>query len=170
MHHPYLVYILFGMPSLHLFTFLMFFIFLLNNDWDVSHYQIRLQNLPLSSNTYTCSIELGHAKLFSCFWSYKMTRHQAFFFLETKVERKQQMHHRGLGLGTRLQNADTCVSRAPKDRGLDDEATECRLCKHCGCMLNTDYIWLCKSIGSEKVDPHKSSLCCNTQGSYVQLH
>ena len=29
MHHPYLVCILFGMPSLHLFTFLMFFIFLL---------------------------------------------------------------------------------------------------------------------------------------------
>ena len=28
MHHPYLVCILFGMPSLHLFTFLMFFIFL----------------------------------------------------------------------------------------------------------------------------------------------
>ena len=25
-------------------------------------------------------------------------------------------------------------------RGLDGEATECRLCKHCGCMLNTDYI------------------------------
>ena len=23
---------------------------------------------------------------------------------------------------------------------LDGEATECRLCKHCGCMLNTDYI------------------------------
>ena len=30
MHHPYLVCILFGMPSLHLFTFLMFFIFLYN--------------------------------------------------------------------------------------------------------------------------------------------
>ena len=28
MYHPYLVCILFGMPSLHLFTFLMFFIFL----------------------------------------------------------------------------------------------------------------------------------------------
>ena len=28
MHHPYLVCILFGMPSLHLFTFLMFFLFL----------------------------------------------------------------------------------------------------------------------------------------------
>ena len=28
MHHPYLVCILFGMPSLHLFTFLMFFYFL----------------------------------------------------------------------------------------------------------------------------------------------
>ena len=26
MYHPYLVYKLFGMPSLHLFTFLMFFI------------------------------------------------------------------------------------------------------------------------------------------------
>ena len=26
LYHPYLVYILFGMPSLHLFTFLMFFI------------------------------------------------------------------------------------------------------------------------------------------------
>ena len=29
MHHPYLVCILFGMPSLHLFTFLMFFYFFL---------------------------------------------------------------------------------------------------------------------------------------------
>jgi len=31
----------------------------------------------------------------------------------------------------------------PKYRGLDGEATECRLCKHCGCMLSTvtsDYI------------------------------
>ena len=27
MDHPYLVCILFGMPSLHLFTFLMFFLF-----------------------------------------------------------------------------------------------------------------------------------------------
>ena len=25
---------------------------------------------------------------------------------------------------------------------MDGEATECRLCKHCGCMLNTDYIRL----------------------------
>ena len=30
MHHSYLVCILFGMPSLHLFTFLMFFIFFCN--------------------------------------------------------------------------------------------------------------------------------------------
>ena len=37
-------------------------------------------------------------------------------------------------LGTRL------VSREPKYRGLDGEATEYMLCKHCGCMLNTDYI------------------------------
>ena len=35
MHHPYLVCIVFGMPSLHLFTFLMFFIYLCINamDW-----------------------------------------------------------------------------------------------------------------------------------------
>ena len=32
MHHPFLVCILFGMPSLHLFTFLMFFIFLYIED------------------------------------------------------------------------------------------------------------------------------------------
>jgi len=53
------------------------------------------------------------------------------------------MHRGGWGLETRLQNADTCVSKEPKYRGLDGEATECRLCKHCGCMLNTvtsDYI------------------------------
>ena len=28
MHHPYLICTLFGMPSLHLFTFSMFFVFL----------------------------------------------------------------------------------------------------------------------------------------------
>jgi len=32
MHHPFLVCILIGMPSLHLFTFLMLFIFLLNRN------------------------------------------------------------------------------------------------------------------------------------------
>ena len=36
MHHPYLVCILFGMPSLHLFTFLMFFIFFIIT-YPVSH-------------------------------------------------------------------------------------------------------------------------------------
>ena len=34
--------------------------------------------------------------------------------------------------------------------GLGGEATDCSLCKHCGCMLNTDYIWLRKSSSSEK--------------------
>ena len=36
MHHPYLVCTLFGMPSLHLFTFLMFFIFLFLHFFDVN--------------------------------------------------------------------------------------------------------------------------------------
>ena len=48
----------------------------------------------------------------------------------------------------------TRVSKEPKYRGLDGEDNECRLCKHCGYMLNTDYIWLHKSGNSEKIDPH----------------
>ena len=85
--------------------------------------------------------------MFSCFWSYKSlkidqaTRH--FLFSETKVERKwctnSKMHRGGWGLETRLQNADTWVSKEANYRGLDGEATECRLCKHCGCLLNT--VW-----------------------------
>ena len=42
--------------------------------------------------------------------------------------------------------ANTC---ALEQRGKDGEATGCRLCKHCGCMLNTDYVWLCKSGNSD---------------------
>ena len=82
----------------------------------------------------------------------KWPGHQAFS--ETQVERKwftnSKMHCTEWGPGTRLQNADKSVSKEPKYRSLDGEATECRLCKHCGCMLNTDYIWLRKSRGSEK--------------------
>ena len=40
---------------------------------------------------------------------------------------------------------------ASKYRSLDGEATECRLWKHCGCMLNSGYIWLCKSCNSKKI-------------------
>ena len=38
MHHPYLVCILFGMSSLHLFTFSMFFIFLYNDGWETKNH------------------------------------------------------------------------------------------------------------------------------------
>ena len=67
-------------------------------------------------------VALSHVKLFSCFWSYKSLKSDQatrlfFFFSETKAERKwctnNIMHRRGWGLGTRLQNADTCVSREP---------------------------------------------------------
>ena len=81
----------------------------------------------------------------------KMTRTPGFF-CERKWYTNSKMHHGGWGLGTRLQNADTCVFKEPKYRGLDGEDNECRLCKHCGCMLNTDYIWLHKSSSSEKFD------------------
>ena len=36
----------------------------------------------------------------------------------------------------------THVHLNSKVRSLDGEATESRLCKHCGCMLNTDYTYL----------------------------
>ena len=100
-------------------------------------------------------------KLFSCFWSYKSLKNDqgtrlfffvcffvclflffCFFFRKLKLKEKGVQTAKCIvegewGLGTRLQNADT---REPKYRDLDGEATECRLCKHCGCMLNTDYI------------------------------
>ena len=72
---------------------------------------------------------------------------------------------------TRLQNADNSVCNEPKYRSLDGEATECRLCKHCSCILNTvtsDYIWLRKSSSSEQginfVWPN-----CRAQRSGVRL-
>ena len=115
---------------------------------------------------------LGHTKLISCFWSYKslkMTRPPGFFFWvcvfsfffflrnqsgKKMVYKQQNACIAGWRLGTRLQNADNCVSKEPKYRSLKGEATECRVCKHCGCMLNTDYIWLHKSSSSEKIDLH----------------
>ena len=29
--------------------------------------------------------------------------------------------------------------KTARSQSLDGEATECRLCKHCGCMLNSEY-------------------------------
>ena len=68
MHHPYLVCILFGMPSLHLFTFLMFFIFLFLYFFDVSlklnvnlSYSYRAKKSILSSVQVTTTPELETA-------------------------------------------------------------------------------------------------------------
>ena len=74
---------------------------------------------------------------------------------------------------TRLQSADTCASREPKYRGLDGEATECRLCKHSGCVLNTDYILLHKSSSSEKLTStltrNRKLTLCGLIISFMQL-
>ena len=100
-------------------------------------------SLPVGKATQSCFPVAGPTS------HLKMTRPPGFFFFETRFERKwctnSKMHCGGWGLETRLQNADTCVSKEPKYRGLDGEDNECRLCKHCGCMLKTDYIWLHKS-------------------------
>ena len=54
-----------------------------------------------------------------------------FFFWNQsgkKICTNSKMHHWMWGLGTRLQNADTCPLWC-----------ECRLCKYYGCVMNTDY-------------------------------
>ena len=78
----------------------------------------------------------------------KMTRPPDFFFFF--FFRKPKLKENGVqtakcivesevwGQDYKMQN--TCVSKKPKYRALDGEATEYRLCKHCGCVLNTDYI------------------------------
>ena len=74
----------------------------------------------------TCdvSILIGHTKLFSYFWCYKvpqkMTRPPRFW--KTK---NSKMHHRGWGLGTRPWN--TCTRRlesGPEDQGPKDSRTQ----------------------------------------------
>ena len=67
----------------------------------------------------------------------KMTRPPGFFFF---FFRKPKLKENG------VQTAK-CIAEGkvwgPASRGLDGEATECRLCKqtkHCACMLNTDYV------------------------------
>ena len=44
------------------------------------------------------------------------------------------------GQDYKMQTIHYCVSKEPKYRILDAEATECRLCKHCGCMITSDYV------------------------------
>ena len=51
-----------------------------------------------------------------------------------------KIHLRKIEMLDRCEMFVSCVSKEPKYRSLDGEATECRLCEHCGCMLNTDYI------------------------------
>ena len=71
----------------------------------------------------------GHAKLISCFWSYKSLKNDqatrvSFLILFRKSKLKEngctnsKMHRGGWGLETRLQNADTCVSKESKYRGF----------------------------------------------------
>ena len=84
---------------------------------------------------------LGHTKLISCFWSYKSLKNdqatRLFFGNQSGKKKVYIQTAKCIVEGTRLQNADNCASKEPS---LDGEATECRLCKHCGYMLNTDYI------------------------------
>ena len=108
-----------------------------------SHWKIILLHISTTSLQWS-AVSLRPHKANFLFWSYK----------SLKWCTNSKMRCGGWGLGTRLQNAENCVSKEPRYRSLDGEATECRLCKNCGCMLNTDYIWLCKSSSSEKIDPH----------------
>ena len=84
--------------------------------------------------------------------------------VECKWCTNTKMHHKGWGLGTRLRNADTCASEQLKYRSLDGEATECRLCKYCGCMHKpSDYIQAQEKIGSPADQKQETNFvwpCC----------
>ena len=60
-----------------------------------------------------------------------------YFFENQSGKRMLYKQQNALWRGQDYKNAENCVSKEPS---LDGEATECRLCEHCGCMLNTDYI------------------------------
>ena len=65
---------------------------------------------------------------------FKMTKPQQGFFSEQSGKKMVQNGSLMIRSG---QNADTsCLSKTEAREG---EATECRLCKHSGCILNTDY-------------------------------
>ena len=100
--------------------------------------------VQISSSSFSDSIV--HAKATrSCFSSYKSLKNDQatrlfffFFFSETKVERKLSVQ-----TAKCIAEGEVWGQDYPASRGLDGEATECRLCKqtkHCGCMLNTDYV------------------------------
>ena len=95
--------------------------------------------VQISSSPFSDSIV--HAKATrSCFSSYKSLKNdqatRLFFFFFRKPKLKEN------GVQTAKCIAEGKVW-GPASRGLDGEATECRLCKqtkHCACMLNTDYV------------------------------
>ena len=48
----------------------------------------------------------------------------------------------------------------PKYRSLDGEDNECRLCKHCGCMLNTVHV---SQVAQRKLN-------CTLTGKRIVMH
>ena len=88
----------------------------------------------------------------------KMTRPSSVFILHfisffLKPKWNENSVQTAKGLGPRQQNADTCATEQLKYRSLDGEATECRLCKCCGCMLNT----------SDYTSPGENLLACGPE-------
>ena len=77
---------------------------------------------------------LGHTKLISCFWSYKSlkndqaTRLFFFFFFGNQSGKKKVYKQQNASWRVRSgdKTSDNCVSKEPKYRSLDGEATECR--------------------------------------------
>ena len=96
--------------------------------------------------------------LISCFLSYKLLKNEAtsiyFFFWKPKwkenVVQTAKCIVEGEVWGEDYKMQTIVYLRS---RSLDGEATECRLCKHCACMLNTDY-GKASTCSSEKIDPH----------------
>ena len=113
MHHPYLVCILFGMPSLHLFTFLMFFyyfflIFYLS-DIQGRHIAYRSYLFPsklaafVLSHLYMASINSNQHKSFTWLYqvSFTLSHSQAspvfriLYWMQTKEQKTGEAWERG---------------------------------------------------------------------------
>ena len=73
-----------------------------------------------------------------------------FFFFETKWKKmdKQQKHHEGWSLGTRRQKTLGHLNSHNMEAWIVEQLSAC--CDY-GCMLNTDYIRVCKSGNSVKL-------------------
>ena len=109
----------------------------------ISSCGVKLQEVPLGleKKAKTLDIHMHFLWLFSTFIHFFNFSTWGVIFQKLKENGVQTVKYIVDGeVWRQAYKMQTRVSKEPKYRGWDDEATKCRLCKHCGCMRNTDYI------------------------------